>query len=83
MERVKKVFENSKTPEIDLGQFFSSVSAMFKVKSDESIKAFDKCLERFNHAERTALRMGGLGSLCIIISFVLLMVFTLKNLALL
>ncbi len=83
MERMKKIFENSKTPEIDLGQFFSDVSVFFKSAGDESLKSFDNCLERFNHAERTALKMGGLGSLCIIISFVLLMIFTLKNLALL
>jgi hypothetical protein len=83
MERTKKIFENSKTPEIDLGQFFTDVSAFFKAQSDKSVKSLDECLESFKRAERKALRMGGLGWLCIIIAFVLLMIFTLKNLALL
>ncbi|HEY1424393.1 MAG TPA: hypothetical protein VGF20_13130, partial [Candidatus Acidoferrum sp.] len=80
LDRSTKLFESAKTPEVDLGHFFMASRDFFQRLRDASQTSLQESLDKLRQSEKTAVTFGGIAFLFLISGFVLLMIFTERNL---
>jgi len=79
--RGSSLFEGVTAEDVDFGEFYNLLKSYFKSESEKAISSVGQTFKDTKAASVRAIWLGNLALLCVVVSFVLLLVFALRNVA--